>query len=227
MKELSMIPYGRQDITKEDIDSVISVLKSEFLTQGPVVPLFEKALAKYCGAKSAVLVNSATSALHLSCLALGVGKDDIVWTSPITFVATANAALYCGARVDFVDIDPKTYNMSVKLLEDKLIESKKIGLLPKVVIPVHFTGLTCNMKKIYELSKEYNFKIIEDASHAIGSKFEDKKTGSCFYSDITVFSFHPVKIITTGEGGAALTNNTLLENKLNLIRSHGVTRNLD
>lgn len=219
-----MIPYGRQDISNDDIQAVIDVLKSDFLTQGPVVPAFEKVVSDYCGAKYAFAVNSATSALHIACMALNVGKGDIVWTSPITFVASANCALYCGAAVDFVDIDAKTYNMSVAALEEKLIRAEKDGLLPKVIIPVHLAGQSCEMDKIHKLSQKYGFKIIEDASHAIGGKYKNKAIGGCQYSDITVFSFHPVKIITTGEGGMCLTQDSELAVKLNRLRSHGIVR---
>jgi UDP-4-amino-4,6-dideoxy-N-acetyl-beta-L-altrosamine transaminase len=220
-----MIPYGRQDINQDDINSVIEVLKSDFLTQGPQVPLFEKEMASYCGANFAVAVNSATSALHIACLALGVRKGDLVWTTPITFVATANCALYCGADVDFVDIDPLTYNLSVDYLEEKLVQAERKGLLPKVIIPVHFAGQPCDMVGIYALSEQYGFRIIEDASHAIGARYKNEAIGSCRYSDITVFSFHPVKIITTGEGGMAVTNESVLAKKMSLLRSHGITRN--
>jgi UDP-4-amino-4,6-dideoxy-N-acetyl-beta-L-altrosamine transaminase len=219
-----MIPYGRQEITQADIDSVVKILKSEFLTQGPTVPLFEHEVSKYTGAKHCVAVNSATSALHIACLALGLEKGDYLWTSPITFVASANCGLYCGAQVDFVDIDPKTYNLSLKALNEKLIQADKEGKLPKIVIPVHFAGQPCEMEKIHKLSRKYGFKIIEDASHAIGAKYQDKPVGNCQYSDITVFSFHPVKIITTGEGGMAVTNNQNLTEKMSLLRSHGITR---
>lgn len=219
-----MIPYGKQDITQQDIDSVVDVLKSDFLTQGPQVPSFEKLLMRLTGAEHAVCVNSATSALHIACLALDVAAGDIVWTSPITFVASANCALYCGATIDFVDIDRDTNNMSVDALEEKLKKAKKDDQLPSVVIPVHMGGLSCDMQSIYKLSIEYGFKIIEDASHAIGGRYRGAMVGSCEFSDITVFSFHPVKIITTAEGGAALTNNRQLAEKLTLLRSHGVTR---
>ena len=219
-----MIPYGRQDISQEDINAVIDVLKSDYLTQGPVVPAFEKAVSDYCEAKHAFAVNSATSALHIACLALGVSKGDLVWTSPITFVASANCALYCGADVDFVDIDPATYNISVSVLEEKLIAAEKAGRLPKVLIPVHLSGQSCEMNKIYTLSKKYGFRIIEDASHAVGGKYENKAIGGCQYSDITVFSFHPVKIITTGEGGMCLTNDSQLAISINRFRSHGIVR---
>ena len=198
---MNAIPYGRQDINQADIDAVVAVLQSEYLTQGPVVPAFEKAVAKYCQAHHAVAVNSATSALHIACLALGVGRNDIVWTTPTTFVASANCALYCGATVDFVDIDPRTYNLSVERLSEKLIIAEKIGKLPKVVIPVHLCGQPCNMKGIHALSQKYGFKIIEDAAHALGGKYKGEPIGNSRYSDITVFSFHPVKIITSGEGG--------------------------
>lgn len=219
-----MIPYGRQDISQEDINAVIDVLKSDYLTQGPVVPAFEKAVSDYCEAKHAFAVNSATSALHIACLALGVSKGDLVWTSPITFVASANCALYCGADVDFVDIDPATYNMSVEVLEDKLIKADKLGRLPKVIIPVHLAGQSCEMDKISSLSKKYGFKIVEDASHAIGGKYKNKAIGGCQFSDITIFSFHPVKIITTGEGGMCLTNDSELAISINRYRSHGIVR---
>lgn len=219
-----MIPYGKQEITEADIKAVVEVLKSDFITQGPVIPAFESAVANYCGAKHSVAVNSATSALHIACRALGVGNGDVVWTSPISFVASSNCALYCGANIDFVDINPKTYNLSVEKLEEKLIEADKHDRLPKVVIPVHLTGQSCEMEKIHSLSKKYGFKIIEDASHAIGGRYKDRPVGCCQYSDITVFSFHPVKIITTAEGGMALTNDRGLADKLSLLRSHGVTR---
>lgn len=223
-KDLSMIPYGRQSISEDDIKAVIEVLKSDYLTQGPVVPQFENAVAQYCGAKHAVAVNSATSALHIACLALGVGKGDIVWTSPISFVASANCALYCGAEVDFVDIDPYTYNLSIDYLKEKLAQAEKIGKLPKVVIPVHLAGQPCDMESIRALGNQYGFKIIEDASHAIGAKYKAQPVGNCKYSDITVFSFHPVKIITTGEGGMALTNSPDIAERMQLLRSHGITR---
>jgi UDP-4-amino-4,6-dideoxy-N-acetyl-beta-L-altrosamine transaminase len=219
-----MIPYGRQDITQGDIDAVVAVLHSDFLTQGPAVPAFEKAVTSYCGAQHAVAVNSATSALHIACLALGVGKGDIVWTTPITFVASANCALYCGASIDFVDIDPPTYNLSVERLAEKLALAEKTGKLPKVVIPVHLCGQPCDMAGIHALSQQYGFKIIEDASHAIGGKYKGGSIGNCRYSDITVFSFHPVKIITTAEGGMCLTNDVELADKMALLRSHGITR---
>jgi len=219
-----MIPYGKQDVSEEDIKAVIDVLKSDFLTQGPIVPAFESAVTSYCGVKFGYAVNSATSALHIACLALEVGPGDIVWTSPITFVASANCALYCGATVDFVDIDAATYNMSVSVLEEKLEKAEKAGRLPKVVIPVHLAGQSCQMSEIYELSKKYGFKIIEDASHAIGGRYLNEPVGNCRFSDICVFSFHPVKIITTGEGGMALTNNPDLAIALNRYRSHGIVR---
>jgi UDP-4-amino-4,6-dideoxy-N-acetyl-beta-L-altrosamine transaminase len=219
-----MIPYGKQDVSEEDIKAVIDVLRSDFLTQGPIVPAFESAVTSYCGVKFGYAVNSATSALHIACLALEVGPGDIVWTSPITFVASANCALYCGATVDFVDIDAATYNMSVSVLEEKLEKAEKEGRLPKVVIPVHLAGQSCQMSEIYELSKKYGFKIIEDASHAIGGRYLNEPVGNCRFSDICVFSFHPVKIITTGEGGMALTNNPDLAIALNRYRSHGIVR---
>jgi UDP-4-amino-4,6-dideoxy-N-acetyl-beta-L-altrosamine transaminase len=219
-----MIPYGRQDISEEDIQAVVDVLKSDFLTQGPVVPKFENKVAHYCGTKYAFAVNSATSALHIACMALNVQKGDLVWTSPITFVASANCALYCRADLDFVDIDPLTYNMSVKGLAEKLQLAEKAGRLPKVVIPVHLSGQPCEMDKIYSLSLQYGFKIIEDASHGIGGKYKGEPIGNCKYSDITVFSFHPVKIITTCEGGMCMTNTPELASKLGRLRSHGITR---
>jgi UDP-4-amino-4,6-dideoxy-N-acetyl-beta-L-altrosamine transaminase len=218
-----MISYARQDIDQTDIDAVVEVLNSDFLTQGPVVPAFEKAVAGYCRAQHAVAVNSATSALHIACLALGVGEGDVVWTTAITFVASANCALYCGAAVDFVDIDPRTYNMSVDRLTEKLVQAEKSGKLPKVVIVVHFCGQACEMASIHALGQKYGFKIIEDASHAIGGRYKDEAIGNCRYSDITVFSFHPVKIITTGEGGMALTNDAQLSRRMRMLRSHGIT----
>ena len=219
-----MIPYGRQDISEYDIQAVVDVLRSDFLTQGPVVPAFEKAIAKYCNVQHAVAVNSATSALHIACLALGVGQGDVVWTTAITFVASANCALYCGAQVDFVDIDPRTYNLSVARLEEKLAQAEKLGCLPKVVIAVHLCGQPCDMTGIRTLGHRYGFKIIEDASHAIGGQYLGEPIGNCRYSEITVFSFHPVKIITTGEGGMALTNDEGLAKHMQLLRSHGITR---
>ena len=218
-----MIPYGRQDINQADIDAVVDVLRSDFLTQGPTVPAFEKAVATYCGTQHAVAVNSATSALHLACLALGVGNGDVVWTTPITFVASANCALYCGAGVDFVDIDPVTYNLNVDRLAEKLAQAEQSGSLPKVVIPVHLCGQPCDMAGIHALSRQYGFKIIEDASHAIGGRYKGDAIGNGRYSDITIFSFHPVKIITSGEGGMALTNDVQLAKRMQLLRSHGIT----
>ena len=219
------IPYGRQDINDEDIDAVEAVLRSDWLTQGPAVERFEEAVTHYCGAAHAVAVNSATSALHLACRALDLGPGDILWTSPNTFVASANAALYCGAGIDFVDIDPRTYNMSVDALAQKLEEREKTGKLPKVVMPVHFAGQSCDMGEIGRLAVRYGFSIIEDASHAIGGQCDGAPVGNCAYSSITVFSFHPVKIITTGEGGMAVTNDAGLSDRMRLLRSHGVTRN--
>jgi UDP-4-amino-4,6-dideoxy-N-acetyl-beta-L-altrosamine transaminase len=221
-----VIHYGRHDIDKADIDAVVEVLRSDFLTQGPVVPAFEKSVTSHCGAEHAVAVNSATSALHIACLALGVGKGDLVWTTPTTFVATANCVLYCGAEVDFVDIDPLTYNLSVKRLAEKLAHAKKHAALPKVVIPVHLCGQPCDMEGIYDLSEQYGFKIIEDASHAIGARYRDHPIGDCRYSHIAVFSFHPVKIITSGEGGMALTNDPQLARRMQLLRSHGISSDL-
>jgi UDP-4-amino-4,6-dideoxy-N-acetyl-beta-L-altrosamine transaminase len=218
-----MIPYGRQEITDSDIEEVEKVLRSDFLTQGPVVPKFEKSVANYCGTSYSVAVNSATSALHIACLALGLEKGDYLWTSPNTFVASANCARYCGASVDFVDINPNTFNMSVEALSEKLKIAEKKGKLPKIVIPVHFAGQPCEMEAIHKLSKKFGFKVIEDASHAIGASYDEIKVGSCVHSDITVFSFHPVKIITTGEGGIALTNDKNLAHKMYRLRVHGIT----
>ena len=219
-----MIPYGRQDVTDDDIAAVVAVLRSDFLTQGPVVPLFERTLAKYCGARHALAVNSATSALHIACMALDLGPGDWLWTSPITFVASANCGRYCGADVDFVDIDPRTYTMCPIALEAKLVESERNGRLPKVVVPVHLCGQPCNMRAIHTLGKKYGFRIIEDASHAVGGKYLGEPVGSGRFSDVTVFSFHPVKIITSAEGGMALTNDDELARRMDLLRSHGITR---
>lgn len=219
-----MIPYGRQDINQADIDAVIDVLKSDYLTQGVAIPLFEETIAEYCQSKYAVAVNSATSALHIACLALGLGKGDWLWTTPITFVSSANCGLYCGAQIDFVDINPDTYNMSSEALEQKLIQSKRRNKIPKIVVPVHFAGQSCDMKRIYKLGQEYGFKIIEDASHAIGGRYLNQTIGCCAYSDVTVFSFHPVKIITTGEGGVATTVDVELADAMRRLRSHGITR---
>jgi len=218
------IPYGRQDITQADIDTVVAVLQSDFLTQGPMVPKFEEAVAQHCGATYALAVNSATSALHIACLALGLGPGDWLWTTPITFVASANCGLYCGAQVDFVDIDPRTYNLCPQALASKLEQAERLGKLPKVLVPVHLCGQPCDMQAIHALAQKYGFKVIEDASHAIGGKYQGEPIGNCLYADITVFSFHPVKIITTAEGGMCLTNNAELANKLALFRSHGITR---
>lgn len=218
------IPYGRQDINEQDIQAVVDVLKSDWLTQGPTIPRFEEAVATYCGASYATAVSNATSALHIACLALGVGPGDVVWTSPNTFVASSNCALYCGASVDFVDIDARTYNMSVEKLREKLALAAARGCLPKVVIPVHFAGQSCEMREIKALSDQYGFRIIEDASHAIGGKYLGEPVGNCHYSDIVIFSFHPVKIITTAEGGMALTNDSEIDVRLRLFRSHGITR---
>ena len=225
MNQASIIPYGRQHISDSDIQAVVDVLRSDFLTQGPVVPAFEKAVSTYCHAKHGVATTNATSALHIACLALDLGPGDWLWTSPITFVATANCGLYCGAQVDFVDIDPKTFNMSPVVLEKKLIAANLEGKLPKVVVPVHMCGQPCDMAAIYALSLKYGFKIIEDASHAIGAKYQGEPVGNCRYSEITVFSFHPVKIITTAEGGLAVTNSENLAHKMRLLRSHGIISN--
>lgn len=219
-----MITYGRQDITQADIDAVIECLKSDYLTQGPQIVKFEQSVTTYTGAKHAVAVSNATAALHIACLAFDLGPGDWLWTTPNTFVASPNCALYCGAQVDFVDIDSRTYNLCPIKLEAKLIAANKIGKLPKVVVPVHLTGQPCDMVTIHALGLKYGFKIIEDASHAIGGQYKGEPIGNCRYSDITVFSFHPVKIITTGEGGMALTNNAELATRLGLLRSHGITR---
>lgn len=220
-----MIPYGKQSISQADIDAVVDVLKSDWLTQGPKVPEFEQAIANYCDASFACATNSATSALHIACLALNVGEGDIVWTSPISFVASANCALYCGAKVDFVDIDLATGNMSMSALKKKLQEAEKTNSTPKAIIPVHLAGQSCDMQTIAELANKYSFKVIEDASHAIGARYKNKPVGSCIYSDITIFSFHPVKIITSAEGGMAVTNNENIANRLKRLRSHGITNN--
>ncbi len=220
-----MIPYGKQSITEEDIASVIDVLRSDWITQGPAIDAFERGMAEYCGAAYAVATCNATAALHLACKALGLKKGDVLWTSPNTFVASANCALYCDASVDFVDIDPLTYNMSVSALSAKLEQASRNGTLPKIVIPVHFAGQSCEMKKISELAERYGFAIIEDASHAVGADYLGHKVGCCKYSDMTVFSFHPVKILTTGEGGMVLTNHHELHAESVRLRSHGITRN--
>ncbi len=224
---MGLIPYGRQEISEEDIEAVVQVLRSDFLTQGPKIPAFEQAISNLVGASYCVSTCNATSALHVACLALGVGKGDAVWTSAVTFVASANCALYCGAQIDFVDIDLDTFNLSIDALRIKLEHAKLTGSLPKVVIPVHMAGQSCDMFAIYQLSQEYGFSIIEDASHAIGGSYHGDYVGSCKYSDITIFSFHPVKIITTGEGGAAVTNHKELASKMQLLRSHGITRDLN
>ncbi len=219
-----MIPYAKQNISEQDIEAVARVLHSDFITQGPVVVEFEKAIAQYCGAKYAIAASSGTAALHLACLALEVAKNDIVWTSPNTFVASANCALYCGAHIDFIDIDPETYNISIESLKQKLSIARQKGKLPKVVIAVHFSGQSCDMQAIYELSQEYGFKIIEDAAHALGGEYQNHKIGCCQFSDISIFSLHPAKMITAGEGGLLLTNNKSLIDKASLLRTHGITR---
>lgn len=222
-----MIPYGRQSISEADIAAVVDVLRSDFLTQGPAVPRFEKAVADYCGARHGVAVNSATSALHIACLALGLGPGGLLWTVPNTFVASANCARYCGADVDFVDIDPVTWNMSVEWLAAKLEAAERAGRMPDIVVPVHFSGQPCDMAEIKALSDRYGFKVIEDASHAIGASYRDGRIGDCRHADVVVFSFHPVKIITTGEGGLALTNDAELAASMAMLRSHGITREAD
>ncbi|APR54556.1 UDP-4-amino-4,6-dideoxy-N-acetyl-beta-L-altrosamine transaminase [Sphingomonas koreensis] len=219
-----MIPYGRQDISEADIEAVAAVLRSDFLTQGPAVPRFEARVAEHVGSAHAVAMSNATAALHVACLALGLGPGDWLWTTPITFVASSNAGLYCGAKVDFVDIDPVSYNLSVPALERKLEIAAREGRLPKVVVPVHLSGEPCDMAAIAALGERYGFRIIEDASHAIGGKYRGEFIGNCRYSDITVFSFHPVKIVTTAEGGMALTQDSDLAERMALLRSHGITR---
>jgi UDP-4-amino-4,6-dideoxy-N-acetyl-beta-L-altrosamine transaminase len=221
---MDLIPYGRQEITAEDVAAVTEALNSDWLTQGPAVPRFEREVAAYCGVGHGVAANSATSALHIACLALGLQSGDWLWTSPNTFVASANCGLYCGAQVDFVDIDPHTLNMSATALAQKLAVAKAAGRLPKVVIPVHFAGQSCDMESMAELAREFGFRLIEDASHAIGGKYRDLPVGSCRYSDITVFSFHPVKIVTTAEGGMAVTNDAALAERMKMLRTHGITR---
>lgn len=222
-----MIPYGRQDITQADIDAVVDVLRSDYLTQGPAVPQFEQAVAEHVKVKHALAVNSATSALHIACLALGLGPGDWMWTTSISFVASANCGVYCGAKVDFIDIDPKTYNLSIQDLEAKLVKAERTGRLPKILVAVHLSGQPCDMRSINALSQKYGFRIIEDASHAVGGKYLEEYIGSCQYSDIAVFSFHPVKIITTAEGGMVTTNNDNLASRMALLRSHGITRDAE
>lgn len=219
-----MIPYGRQDITQADIEAVVQVLRSNFLTQGPAVPRFENAVAARVGAKYAVAANSATSALHIACVALGLQPGDCLWTVPNTFVASANCARYCGANVDFVDIDPQTWNLSIAALSEKLAQAQRAGRLPKVVVPVHFGGQPTEQEAIWELARKYGFKVLEDASHSVGATRNGEPVGSCRWSHITVFSFHPVKIVTSGEGGMALTNDRKVAESLSMLRSHGITR---
>jgi UDP-4-amino-4,6-dideoxy-N-acetyl-beta-L-altrosamine transaminase len=221
---MKIIPYGTQEINQEDIDAVIEVLRSSWLTQGPAIEQFEAALAAATQSPKAIAVSNATAALHITCLAMGLGPGDILWTSPNTFVASANCARYCGATVDFVDIDPRTYNMSVDALAQKLKDAAAAGQLPKIVIPVHFSGQPCDMAAIHRLSQEYGFRIIEDAAHALGARYRGQPVGCCAYSDATILSFHPVKIITTGEGGAVLTRDAELADRIRILRSHGITR---
>jgi len=221
---LDFIPYGRQDISEADIQAVVAVLRGDYLTQGPAVPAFEQAIARFCQSRHAVASNSGTSALHLACLALDVGPGDVVWTSSITFVASANCARYCGGEADFVDIDPRTCNMDVGALKAKLEGAARGGRLPKVLIPVHLGGLPCDMAAIGALAKQYGVRVVEDASHALGSTYRGERVGNCRYSDITVLSFHPVKLITSGEGGMNLTNDAALSRRMALLRSHGITR---
>ena len=227
MHAVHAIPYGRQSISENDIQAVVDVLRSDFLTQGPVVPAFEESVATYCHVRHGVAVNSATSALHIACLALGLSQGDWLWTSPITFVASANCGLYCGARVDFVDIDPRTFNLCPVALEKKLMQAQATGTLPKIVVAVHMCGQPCDMRAIHALSVQYGFKVIEDASHAIGAKYLGEPVGNCRFSDITVFSFHPVKIITTAEGGMAMTQDKQLAAKMRALRSHGISSGAD
>ncbi len=219
-----MIPYGRQDIPQADLDAVMAVLKSDFITQGPAIPAFEAAIKAQTTANHAFAVSSATAALHIACLAIGLGPGDRLWTSPNTFVASSNAGLYCGADVDFIDIDPVTYNMSIDALAAKLEAAERAGTLPKVVIPVHFAGQSCDMERIGALRDKYGFQVIEDASHAIGGDYRDQPVGACPHSDIAVFSFHPVKIVTTAEGGVVTTNDDALAERLAMLRTHGITR---
>jgi UDP-4-amino-4,6-dideoxy-N-acetyl-beta-L-altrosamine transaminase len=219
-----MIPYSRQCITQEDVDSVVKVLTSDWLTQGPTINLFERAFAQHCNAKHAVAVSNATCALYVAYRALNLKSGDLLWTSPNTFVATANAALMCGATVDFVDVDAQTHNISVSALEMKLAEAEQLGKLPKILVPVHFAGLPCAMREIKSLSIRYGFAVVEDASHAVGARYLNEPVGNCRYSDISIFSFHPVKIITTGEGGMATTNDPVLAEKMAILSSHGITR---
>lgn len=221
------IPYGRQTITEADISAVVEVLRSPFLTQGPAVPAFEQAVAAKVGARHGVAVNSATSALHIACLALGLGPGDRLWTSPVTFVASANCGRYCGAAVDFVDIEPATGLMSVAALQTKLEQAERDCTLPKVLVPVHLTGSSCDMAAIGALAERYGFAVLEDASHAIGGRYQGEPVGNCRHSAITVFSFHPVKIITTGEGGLATTNESRLAQRMAELRNHGIVRDAD
>jgi UDP-4-amino-4,6-dideoxy-N-acetyl-beta-L-altrosamine transaminase len=219
-----MIPYGHQDVDQADIDAVVQVLRSDFLTQGPAVTRFEQCIAERVHAKYAVAVNSATSALHVACMALGVGPGDCLWTVPNTFVASANCGRYCGADVDFVDIDPHTWNLSIPRLAERLAQAKTSGRLPKVLVPVHFAGQPTEQEAIWELAQRYGVRVLEDASHAVGASRNGEPVGSCRWSDITVFSFHAVKIITSGEGGMALTNDRDLADRMAMLRSHGITR---
>jgi UDP-4-amino-4,6-dideoxy-N-acetyl-beta-L-altrosamine transaminase len=219
-----MIPYAHQEITQDDVDAVVHVLRSEFLTQGPAVPRFEQVVATRVGAKYAVAMNSATSALHVACAALGLGAGDWLWTVPNTFVASANCGRYCGAGVDFVDIDPVTWNLSIPKLKEKLVQAERVGRLPKIVVPVHFAGQPTDQEAIWDLAGRYGFRVLEDASHAVGASRNGEAVGSCRWSDITVFSFHPVKIVTSGEGGMALTNDAELAARMSMLRSHGITR---
>lgn len=227
MSPPAFIPYGRQDINQADIDAVVDVLEGDWLTQGPAIERFEQAVADATGAKYAVAISSCTAGLHIACLAAGLSRGDTLWTSPNTFVASANAARYCGANVDFVDIDPQTYNISISALADKLTKAKATNTLPKVVIPVHFSGQACNMAAIHQLSQEFGFTVIEDAAHAIGASYQSVPVGQCQHSAMTVFSFHPVKIVTTAEGGVVTTNDNTLYDQLIMLRSHGITKEAD
>ena len=221
---MSAIPYARQSVNQDDIDAVVQVLRSDWLTQGPAIARFEEAVAAYCGARHAIAVSSGTAALHLGCLALGLGPGDLLWTSPNSFVASANCARYCGAQVDFVDIDPRSGNMSVAALEEKLARAQRAGRLPKVLVPVHFGGQSCDMQSIGALAARHGIRVLEDASHAAGAEYRSARVGACPHSDIAVFSFHPVKVMTTGEGGMLLTNDDTLARQLRLLRTHGITR---
>jgi len=219
-----MIPYNRQYLFPKDIKNVNKVLRSDYLTQGKEAPKFEKKISNFCKSKYTLVVNSATSALHLTCLAFGLKKKDYLWTVPITFVASSNCALYCGAKIDLVDIDKNTLNIDINCLEKKLRIAKKRKKLPKILIPVHFAGNPCDLKKLSQLAKKYRFKIIEDASHALGSRYMNKNIGNNSFTDATVFSFHPVKSITSGEGGAVVCRDKKIYQKIKMLREHGIVK---